>query len=151
MTTTGTSAERVAPDCQTNSSEPPPRIAPALLRHTAKATTACPAAIVEDGVSVPFTSPKPCAEWHGWQEYLALAVVKTAPIAVGHEPTSTVALTLVALQAAFKPHSIIAVGALAAGGLAGVFASYWFVWFDRSEQVLVHGLLRREAGKISSS
>jgi len=65
--------------------------------------------------------------------------------------SAVLALALVALQAAFKPHSIIAVGALAAGGLAGVFASYWFVWFDRSEQVLVHGLLRREAGKISSS
>ena len=56
LTTTGTSAERVPPDCQTNSSDPPPSTSPALLRQTAKATTAFPAAILEAGVSADETS-----------------------------------------------------------------------------------------------
>src|ERR1019366_2667167 len=57
LSTTGTSAERLDPACQTNSPERPPRIAPARFSQTAKPTTATPEATDADGVSVALTSP----------------------------------------------------------------------------------------------
>src|SRR4029077_5475854 len=57
LSTTGTSADNVDPACQTNCSEPPPRITPALFSHTANPTTATPATTADEGVRVARTSP----------------------------------------------------------------------------------------------
>lgn len=56
---------------------------------------------------------------------------------------AVLAAGLLVLRHTVDPHSLVVVVALAAGGLAAVFAAYWFVWFDDAERRLVRGLLRR--------
>jgi O-antigen/teichoic acid export membrane protein len=56
---------------------------------------------------------------------------------------SALAVFLLAARAVVHPHTLLVVAALIAAGLAGVFASYWLVWFDESERALVLRLVRR--------
>ena len=61
--------------------------------------------------------------------------------------SSALAAGLLVLRSLIHPHSLLTVGAIVVGGLAGVFASYWFVWFDQSERTLILGLLGRRGGR----
>ncbi len=51
------------------------------------------------------------------------------------------------LRELIDPHTLPVVAAMVAGGLAAVFASYWFVWFDASERALILRLMPRPGGR----
>lgn len=61
--------------------------------------------------------------------------------------SSVLAIALVVLRELIDPHTLPVVAAMVAGGLAAVFASYWFVWFDASERALILRLMPRPGGR----
>lgn len=74
----------------------------------------------------------------------ALARQAWLPAAVS---SSALAVALVGLRSLIHPHTLPVVAAMVGGGLAAVFASYWFVWFDASERTLIVRLVPRPGGR----